>query len=114
MLHVTYIQVGPVSSIPLGEGVRVLPDGDVPIAVFHTEEGEILAVDDTCSHQQASLSEGWLEGCVIECPIHAAGFNLHTGAPSLPATRPIRTHRVEIREGEIFVELSGEVPNLPA
>ena len=52
------------------------PDiGDPAIAVFHTEDGEILAIDDTCSHQQASLADGWLEGCEIECPLHSSRFD---------------------------------------
>ena len=39
-------------------------------ALFHTEDG-FLAVDDTCTHQDASLAGGWLEGCFVECPLHA-------------------------------------------
>ncbi|MDJ0462634.1 bifunctional 3-phenylpropionate/cinnamic acid dioxygenase ferredoxin subunit [Streptomyces sp. H27-C3] len=80
--------------LPEGESLR-LPT-EPPIAVFHTE-GTLYAIDDTCSHQDASLSEGWLEGCFVECPLHAALFDLRTGQPScLPARRPVRTHRVTV------------------
>lgn len=113
MADVTFIEVAPLSSIPQGEGFRIVPEGSVPIAVFHTEDGELLAIDDTCTHQEAPLSQGWLEGCEIECPIHAAAFNLHTGKASLPATKPVRTHAVEVRDGIVYVELSGDKPNLP-
>ncbi|MCE0447160.1 bifunctional 3-phenylpropionate/cinnamic acid dioxygenase ferredoxin subunit [Streptomyces tricolor] len=80
-----------------------------PIAVFRTEDGELYAIDDTCTHQDASLSEGWLEGCLVECPLHAASFDLRTGEPTcLPARRPVRTHRVTVEDGVVHVHLGAE------
>jgi 3-phenylpropionate/trans-cinnamate dioxygenase ferredoxin subunit len=85
-----------------------------PIAVFHTEEGELFALDDTCTHQDASLADGWVEGCEVECPLHASKFDLRTGAVDAPpAKRPVRAHRVEVRDDNVFVELSTAEPNLP-
>jgi 3-phenylpropionate/trans-cinnamate dioxygenase ferredoxin subunit len=76
----------------------------VPISVFHTE-GEFFAVDDTCSHQDASLADGFLEGCFVECPLHAALFDLRTGMPTcLPAKKPVRTYPVTVVDGVIYVE----------
>jgi 3-phenylpropionate/trans-cinnamate dioxygenase ferredoxin subunit len=76
---------------------------DVAIAVFNVD-GEYYAVDDTCTHQDASLADGWLEGCTIECPLHASCFDLRTGRPSgPPAKLPVRTHLVTITEGIVFV-----------
>ena len=96
-----------------GEGVRVesvVP----PVAVFLDEDGTVHVVDDTCTHQDASLAAGWLEDCRIECPLHASAFSLLTGeADQPPATRPIRVHRAEVRDGEVWVELSTAVPHLP-
>lgn len=87
--------------LPEGESVRLV--ADVPIAVFNTG-GELYAVDDTCSHQDASLSDGFLEGCFVECPLHAALFDLRTGAPMcLPAKRPIRTYPVSVDDGVIYL-----------
>ncbi len=85
-----------------GEAVRVpLP---VPLAVFRVD-GALYAVDDTCTHQDASLADGYLEGCFIECPLHASTFDLRTGRPSgPPATRAVRTHAVIVLDGTIFVE----------
>ncbi len=102
----------PLSALPRGEAVRV--DGDVPIAVFHTEEGEVFAIDDTCTHQDASLAEGWVEGCEVECPLHASKFDLRTGqVDAPPAKKPVRTHAVVIEGEDIYVDLSQEEPNLP-
>jgi len=75
-----------------------------PIAVFNSD-GVLYAIDDTCTHQDASLSEGWLEGCFVECPLHAASFDLRTGAPTcLPAKRPVKTYPVVVKDGEVYVD----------
>src|SRR6187200_3411751 len=106
------LDVCPLSQLPAGEALRV--ESDPPIAVFHTEDGEILAIDDTCSHQDASLADGWLEGCEVECPLHASKFDLRTGAVDAPpAKRPVRTHEVHVEDGMIYVQLSLDAPNLP-
>jgi len=92
-----------VDELPPGESVRI--PGQPAIAVFHTEEGELYAIDDTCTHQDASLADGWLEGCFVECPLHAALFDLRTGMPTcLPAKDPVRTYAVVVEEGVIYVE----------
>jgi len=96
------IFVGELSDIPVGESVRV--QGTVAIAVFNVD-GELFAIDDTCTHQDASLSEGWLEGCLIECPLHEASFDLRTGEPTCPpAKRPVRTYGVEVQDGVVYVD----------
>jgi 3-phenylpropionate/trans-cinnamate dioxygenase ferredoxin subunit len=101
------IAVGPATEIPPGEGRRV--PSVPPIAVFNVG-GEFYAIDDTCTHQETSLSEGWLEGCEIECPLHTSRFDLRTGRPnSPPATRPVRTHLVQVEDGIVYV-----VPSEPA
>jgi 3-phenylpropionate/trans-cinnamate dioxygenase ferredoxin component len=98
--------------IPPGEAFRWA--ADPPVAIFHTEDGEVFAIDDTCTHQDASLADGWLEGCEVECPLHASRFDLRTGAVDAPpAKKPVRTHRVEVTDGMVHVELSKEPPNLP-
>jgi 3-phenylpropionate/trans-cinnamate dioxygenase ferredoxin subunit len=92
--------------------VRV--DGDPAIAVFHTEDGEVYAIDDSCTHQDASLADGWLEGCEVECPLHASKFDLRTGrVDAPPAKRPVRTHAVSIVDGQICVTRADAAP-MPA
>lgn len=98
------IPVCELSTIPSGEAVRV--DGPAPIAVFNVD-GELYAIDDTCTHQDASLADGWLEGCTVECPLHASCFDLRTGQVSgPPAKRPVRTHRVVVLDGMVYVQPS--------
>lgn len=78
-------------------------DADVRIAVFN-RGGTLLAVEDRCSHQEAYLSDGFVEGTLVECPLHASCFDLSTGQPTgPPATRPVRTFEVRERAGMVFV-----------
>ncbi len=96
------IRVCALDDLPPGESIRVL--AHVPVAVFNAD-GELLAVDDTCTHQDASLSEGWLEGCLIECPLHAASFDLRTGQPTgPPAKRPVSTYPTLVLDGVVHVD----------
>ncbi len=100
------------SALAPGDALRV--EIDPPIAVFRTDDGELFAIDDTCTHQDASLADGWLEGCEIECPLHASRFDLRTGqVDAPPAKRPVRTHQVVVVEGVVNVVVSTAAPNLP-
>ena len=99
------IRVCPFAELAPGEGRRV--ETVPPIAVFKTDDGEVFAIDDTCTHQDASLADGWLEGCEVECPLHSSRFNLRTGeVDEPPAKKPVRTHKVDVVVGDIFVEPS--------
>jgi len=76
---------------------------DDDIAVFRSG-GRYFALNDTCTHQRASLAEGWVEDQEVECPLHAARFSLCTGeALCLPARVPARTHQVELRGDEVWL-----------
>ena len=77
---------------------------DEPISLFRDDDGTYYALDDTCSHEDASLAEGWIEAGEVECPLHAAQFCLRTGeALCLPATKGVGVHRVEEREGQLYL-----------
>jgi 3-phenylpropionate/trans-cinnamate dioxygenase ferredoxin subunit len=105
------ILVGRPEDVPLGEAVRIEAgdESGVPIAVFNVD-GEFLAIDDTCTHQDASLADGWVEGCTVECPLHAACFDLRTGMPSgPPAKMPVRTHEVVVADGLVYVRVPESV-----
>lgn len=101
------IKVAAVGDVAPGEAIVLDSDVtgvDAPIALFHTEDDAWYATDDTCTHEDASLAEGWLEDDEIECPLHAARFCLKSGkALCLPATVAVRTHRVDVRDGAVFL-----------
>lgn len=105
-----WVEVARASDIPPGCAARVEIDG-VPIAIFNLG-GDFYALDDTCSHAEASLSEGDLDPdrCAIECPLHGSSFDLRTGDPlTLPAVEPVRVHQVEVdANGMLRVALAEE------
>jgi 3-phenylpropionate/trans-cinnamate dioxygenase ferredoxin subunit len=106
------LPVCPLAELQPGDAIRL--DASPPIAVFRTEDGEVFAIDDTCTHQDASLADGWLGGCLVECPLHASRFDLRTGqVDAPPAKRPVRTHEVVISDGLIHVIPATGEPNLP-
>ncbi|MFJ9844860.1 bifunctional 3-phenylpropionate/cinnamic acid dioxygenase ferredoxin subunit [Kitasatospora sp. NPDC101155] len=100
------ITVCRIEDLPPGEALRVTEGVPFPIAIFNAD-GALYAVDDTCTHQDASLADGWLEGCLIECPLHAASFDLRTGRPTcLPAKEPLRTHQVSVQDGFVLLDIT--------
>lgn len=97
------------SAIPPGHAARVEIDGR-PVAVFNVD-GVFYACDDTCSHAEASLSEGELDvdACTIECPLHGSTFDLRTGEPlSLPAVEPVRVHATSVEDGVLRIDVIDE------
>ena len=69
-------------------------------------EGTIYAHDGTCSHEEADLSNGFVLGDRVVCPLHLSQFDLRTGeAVNPPATEPLKSYKVEIRGSDIYVEV---------
>ncbi len=103
----TGIRVASLHDIPQGEGIAI--DKSVTgtadnIAVLRDDDGSVWALDDTCTHEEASLAEGWVEGGLVECPLHSSKFCLKNGeVQGLPATRNTCPHRVEVRDGEVYL-----------
>ena len=78
----------------LGRSIR-----GVPLAVYQVA-GDYFATLDRCTHADARLSEGYLEGFLIECPLHQGQFDIRTGeAMRPPCSEPVCTLEVR-REGE--------------
>ncbi|HEY0643071.1 MAG TPA: bifunctional 3-phenylpropionate/cinnamic acid dioxygenase ferredoxin subunit [Nocardioides sp.] len=100
------ITVCRIEDLPPGESIRVTDGVPAPVALFNVD-GTVYAIDDTCTHQDASLADGWLEGCFVECPLHTASFDLRTGRPTCPpAKAPVRTHRVSVEDGHILLHVT--------
>ena len=74
------------------------------VAVFKVDN-EFFAIQNRCSHAEASLSEGEVYDCKVECPLHGAEFDLKTGeALTLPATKPVATYTTEVNENSVLVK----------
>lgn len=93
-----------------GEALKVEcgVNGIAALAVFN-DGGNYFAMNDRCSHGNASMSEGYLEDDgTVECPLHSARFCLKTGeALCLPATDPIQTFAVIEEDGALYVAMPG-------
>ena len=71
-------------------------------------EGRICAADDTCTHEDASLSKGSLQGALVKCPLHGSRFDVCTGeALEDPAEEDLRTYPVRVEDGRILVAVPG-------
>ena len=87
-----------------GNAIKV-EAGDLTLAVYNVE-GEFFVTDDACTHGPGSLSEGYIDGDVVECNFHNGQFNIKTGevvAP--PCMVPVKTYRTLVEDGKVFFEL---------
>ncbi|MFF5232107.1 non-heme iron oxygenase ferredoxin subunit [Dactylosporangium sp. NPDC000521] len=87
--------------------VRQVEVEGTEIALVHADDDNFYAVYDECSHAAVPLSEGEVEGCTLECWLHGSRFDLRTGEPTgLPATEPVPVYPVEIRDGDVYIDLN--------
>jgi 3-phenylpropionate/trans-cinnamate dioxygenase ferredoxin subunit len=99
--------LGALADLPASGG-RAFAIAGRKIAVFQAE-GELFAIDDTCSHADASLSAGEFDAdeLCVECPMHGSLFDLRSGrALTLPAFAPVQTYRVWHENDQVFVEFA--------
>jgi len=94
--------------LPCGQSLRAVLGG-IPVCLVRTENDEFFAVSDLCSHEETSLSDGWVDGDQIECPLHGAVFDLRSGdVVALPATEPIATYSVTVDGDDALVSIAHE------
>ena len=93
------------AAVKPGECKRVEIAGRPPLAVFNVD-GRFFVTDDTCTHGQASLCDGFLDGKVVECPFHAGTFDVTTGeALTFPAVDALQTYRARIEADEVIADI---------
>jgi len=77
--------------------------GEEPVCLINLD-GAYYALNDVCTHQDASLSDGEIVGDEIECPLHGGAFEIRTGAPAaFPVVTPVETYRVRVVGDEVQV-----------
>jgi len=73
---------------------------------LYSVEGEVYATDNVCTHGQARLCDGFLDGHEIECPLHQGKFDVRDGKPLCePVTVAIRSYPVKIEGQRVFVQI---------
>ena len=79
--------------------------GGLTLAVFNVE-GQIYVMDDNCTHGPGSLSEGYIDGDVVECNFHNGQFNIRTGeVVSPPCMIPMKTYAARVENGKVVIEV---------
>ena len=88
-----------------GEVKQVVLDGH-PVGVYKLE-GHLYACDDICTHAFAILSEGYLDGHSIECPLHQGCFDVRNGkALNAPVSVDLKTYPVKVEGADILIEFT--------
>ena len=90
----------------LADEPKAVQVGNEYIAIYKID-GTFYATDDICTHEFASLAGGFIEGDVVECPLHAGQFHIPTGkAMSPPVTEDLRIYAVKVEGDDIYVEVA--------
>ncbi|MFT0545744.1 non-heme iron oxygenase ferredoxin subunit [Allopusillimonas ginsengisoli] len=99
-----WVRVSELSDISPDTGtLRVIVDSEA-ICLYRLEDGSIHATQDRCTHGNASLAEGYIDGGLIECPLHQGCFDIRTGeAVTAPCKVPIKVYAVRVEDDVIYL-----------
>jgi naphthalene 1,2-dioxygenase ferredoxin component len=103
-MNENWTDVAALDAVPEDDVIAVLVAGK-EIALYGVA-GEIYATDNLCTHGAARLSDGFLEGREIECPLHQGRFDVCTGkALCAPVTQNIRIYATRVEGNRVFLNL---------
>jgi nitrite reductase/ring-hydroxylating ferredoxin subunit len=106
MAEAGWVRVASVSDVAEGQ-VHAVRVGDREIALYHLGQA-YYATDNICTHEYAQLSDGWLEDGCIECPLHAARFDVKTGkALCAPAEQDLDVFEIRAEGSDLLIKLPG-------
>lgn len=92
----------PTSEVPEGTAIKVEKEG-LSLAVFNLG-GRFFVTDDACTHGPGSLSEGEIDGEIVECNFHNGAFHIPTGRVEAPPCMiPLRTYAVHVVDGKVCI-----------
>src|SRR5882724_371830 len=99
-------RIASVDEVPPGGRKSVVVD-DVPALLLRVGN-DYYCIEDTCTHDGQAMTTGEVHGCEIMCPRHGARFDVRTGAAlCMPATEPVATFEVQVRDGAVFARPRG-------
>ena len=100
----TWHRLATLSDIPDDAALETGVD-KLPLALYRVD-GAVYCTANLCTHAEAFLSDGYLEGYEIECPLHGARFDIRNGRVLCqPASADIATYVIKIEDGEVFVDV---------
>lgn len=102
MARSEWVALMPLDKIEVGDVTGAAHDGR-DYAVFEVE-GAFYVTDAQCTHAQANLCDGYLDGHIIECPLHQGCFDVRTGAPKgAPVTEALRTYDCRVEGDQLWI-----------
>ena len=100
----TRVELCKADQVAEGTAIRVETAG-LTLAVFHIEGG-FYVTDDACTHGPGSLSEGYIDGDVVECNFHNGQFDIKTGeVVSPPCMIPVKTYPAVVEGDAVFIDV---------
>lgn len=100
-----YVKAATKSEISAGE--KLLVEVDEQLVILFQVGDEYFCIDDVCTHDGGTLSDGEFEGHEIACPRHGAKFDVRCGkALCMPATQNTGSHEVKVDGDDILVKLA--------
>lgn len=91
----------------ISDGQKLLVEVDESLVILFQVGDDYHAIDDVCTHDGGTLSDGELVGCEIECPRHGAKFDICSGkALTMPATQDTVAHKVKLEGDDVMVQLA--------
>ena len=104
-------QALPEGFVPVAKTADVPPGGMIVVAIDRERimlanvDGEFHALRDMCGHRNAPLSRGKLDGCIVECPLHFAQFDVRTGKLiDGPISADIPVYEVRVENGAVLIK----------
>src|SRR5664280_2487218 len=96
--------VADVADVPPGTMLHVEVEGRQ--VCLYNLDGDFYATDDICTHRRARLSDGYLDGRVVQCPLHFGKFDVITGQPLNPPCKlPVETYAVTLDNQRLLLDL---------
>lgn len=93
----------------VADGGKELVEVDDRLVIVFRVGDDFHCIDDVCTHDGGTLSDGEITGCEIACPRHGAKFDIRTGkAMCMPATENTLAHEVKVEDGNVMVKLTTE------
>jgi nitrite reductase/ring-hydroxylating ferredoxin subunit len=97
--------------VPVAKTGDVPPGGMIVVAIDRERimlanvDGEFYALRDMCGHRNAPLSRGKLDGCIVECPLHFAQFDVRTGKLiDGPISADVPVYEVRVENGAVLIK----------
>ena len=104
-LSTDWVRIASTSDVPEGES-RAIEIMGLNLALYHVGD-DWFCTDNVCTHAFALLTDGWLEGHVIECPLHGGQFDIRTGKGlCAPIDADLKTFPIKVDGEDILITLS--------